>query len=635
MSAFIAPASRILLSLLVSATVSPFAGSAAVPAFAGAPACAAATPAAVADFFDHAVPGQLSHDGVPGAVVSVVSGGTTVFAHGYGLSDAERGIPMDARRSLVRVGSITKLFTWTAVMQQVQAGRLDLDTDVNRYLKDFQIPATYPQPVTLQNLMDHTAGFEDQYIDTGARTAADVPPLGQYLARHIPARIRPPGEISAYSNFGAALAGYIVAQVSGEPYDQYVQHHLLDPLGMTRSTATEPVPAALAADLAHSYDAGVHPPRRIPFIFDPMAPDGSISTTAGDLANFMIAQLRSGRFGAAEILSPASMTRMHQQSFAPDPRLDGYAHGFKERTINGHRVLMHDGGWEGFVSGLLLVPECDLGLFVSANATGPESLSQLIPQFFDRFAPASAASQEAGSASAAATSPTPGFYQPTRHTESTVEKVETLLGPRRLTVAADGTVTFLGKTWTPQGAGLYRATEGTDRLVFLAAGGGRRYVATDNVSYQLLAPTDTLPVNLWILLAFLLPALSALALPVAWVVRRITNRRVTTSRRWRIARTLAAGSAALGVVFAAGLTAVLLGNTDDYLFGVPVSFRLLLCLPIVVLATAIAATICTVTAWRRAEAGTVARIHQVALLAGLAAFGWFLWHWNLIGWNFS
>ena len=435
MSAFTSTACRVVLSLLVSATATPLIGSMADIAWAAPTACTAATPSAVADFFDHAVPDRLRHDGVPGAVVSVVSGGATVFAQGYGLSDVERGIPMDAMGSMVRIGSITKLFTWTAVMQQVQAGRLDLDADVNRYLKSFHIPATYPQPVTLQNLMDHTAGFEDQYISTGARTAADVPPLGDYLAQHIPARIRPPGEISGYSNYGAALAGYIVAQVSGEPYDQYIQHHLLDPLEMTRSTATEPVPAALAADLARSYDAGVSPARPIPFIFDPMTPDGSITATADDLANFMIAQLHAGRFGSTEILSPASMTRMHERSFAPDPRLDGYAHGFKESTINGHRVLLHDGGWEGFISGLLLVPECDLGLFVSVNGTGPVTLNELIPEFFDRFAPASAASQDAGGASTAATSATPGFYQPTRHTESTVEKVETLLGPRRLSGA--------------------------------------------------------------------------------------------------------------------------------------------------------------------------------------------------------
>src|SRR5262249_13931450 len=153
----------------------------------------AATPAAVAGFFDQNLAPTLAPNKVPGAVVSVVSGGQTVFAKGYGLADAAHGVAFDPEHSLVRIASISKLFTWTAVMQQLAAGRLDLDTDWTHYLTGFKIPATYPEPVTLRTLMNHTAGFEYTVIGTGARTAADVPPLGDYLATHMPARIRPPG----------------------------------------------------------------------------------------------------------------------------------------------------------------------------------------------------------------------------------------------------------------------------------------------------------------------------------------------------------------------------------------------------------------------------------------------------------
>ncbi|MGH3696848.1 MAG: serine hydrolase domain-containing protein [Pseudonocardiaceae bacterium] len=414
--------------------------------------CANPAPAVLAGFFDDALPRWLARDRVPGAVVSVVSGGNTVFAKGHGQADVQRGVAFDASRSLVRIASITKLFTATAVMQQVEAGRLDLNADVNRYLKAFQIPSTYPEPVTLQTLMDHTAGFEDRFIGTGAPTAADVPALGDYLAAHIPARIRPPGEISAYSNYGAALAGYIVTQVSGAPYDHYVQRHLFDPLGMTRSTATEPVPGTLASDLAHSYDSDTSPLQSVLFWFDPMTPDGAISTTAADMTHFMIAHLHEGRFGNASILAPASVAEMHERSFTADPRLDGYAHGFKERTINGHRILMHDGSWEGFQSALMLVPGCDFGLFVSTNGTGGlNTLPELEDTFFDRFAPAAAIP---GTASAAtrttAATAQAGFYEPARHNESTIEKLLTLLDPIPLTVGGDSTVHFDDKNWTPQ-----------------------------------------------------------------------------------------------------------------------------------------------------------------------------------------
>jgi CubicO group peptidase (beta-lactamase class C family) len=597
--------------------------------------CAAATPSALAGYFDATIPGRLGPDSVPGVVVSVVAGDTTAFARGYGLADVERKVPFDADRTLVRIGSVTKLFTWTAVLQQVEAGRLDLDADVNRYLSGWQIPATYTEPVTLRTLMNHTAGFEERIIGTAARTAADVPPLERFLAANLPARIRPPGEVSAYSNYGAALAGHIVARVSGEPYDVYIGRHLLDPLGMSRSTATEPVPAGLAADLAASYDSETSPARRIPFMYDVMTPDGSISATAADLARFMRAHLSGG----GGLLQPATVARMHQRTFAADGRLNGYAHGFMDRTINGRRVLMHDGAWEGFLSALVLVPECDLGLFLSTNATGGISaVGDVVGAFVDRFAPAPEASVAAvpatGRAGVTAGSPLAGFYHPARHNESTVEKLVSLLGPARLTVAADGTVGFRGKRWTPVRDGLYRAADGSDRLVFLAGADGRRYVATDGATYQLMPAAQTPLVNLAVVLGFVVVALTALVVALVWLGRRLARRPVAVAPAWRVARGLGAGAAVLGLVFVVGLGAVLFGDTSEFLYGVPTSFRLLMVAPLVVLALAGASAVCTVAAWRGAGAGVAARAHQVVVLAGLGALTWFLVQWNLIGWQF-
>jgi CubicO group peptidase (beta-lactamase class C family) len=637
---------RTLLGLIISVVAVPAAGAFARPAHAAPAGCTPATGAALTEFFDGALPDRMKQARVPGAAVSVAAGGRTAFTKGYGTADLEHRAPFDASRSLVRIASISKLFTWTAVMQQVQAGRLDLDADVNRYLTDVTVPNTYPQPVTLRHLMSHTAGFEGFSVGTAARDAADVPPLGDYLADHMPARIRPPGEISAYSNYGAALGGHIVAQVSGEAYDQYIQRHLLDPLGMARSTAAEPVPAALAGDLARSYDTDVTPPTAYPFTFDRMPPDGSVTTTAADMANFMNAHLHQGRFGAGRILSPETAARMHQRSFTADPRVDGYAHGFKERTVNGHRVLMHDGGWEGFASLLMLVPDCDLGLFLTMNSLsggGPE-MQAVVDAFFDRFAPertgangttlvgdrAGADRTAVGAARPAA--PKAGFYKPTRHNATSFEKVTTLLSPARLAVDGDGTVSFRGKRWAPQGDGSYRAPDG-DRLVFLVGTDGRRYVGTDGSAAELMPPSETLVVNGAVLLAILLPALGALAMPITALVRRMRRRPTRTTATWRSARRLAVTAVLLGVLFLGGLTATLLGQTDEFLFQVPLTFTLLLALPVLALAVATAATGLTVTSWRGAGAGVTARIHQVIVLTGMVALTGFLWQWNLLGWQ--
>jgi CubicO group peptidase (beta-lactamase class C family) len=627
---------RVLLGLCLAAVAVVVADPVSRPAWSAPPDCRSLTQDAVADYFDRAVPGRLAKDRVPGTVVSVVSGSQMVFRRGYGLADLERRTPFDPDRSLVRIASITKLFTATAVLQQVEAGRLDLDADVNTYLKDFRIPATYPEPVTLRTLLNHTAGFEDLIIGTGARRAADVQPLGRYLAEHMPARIRPPGEISAYSNYGAALAGYVVTQVTGESYADYVGGRLLAPLGMTHSTAAEPVPAALADDLARSYASDERPPRRVPFTFDQLTPDGSVSATASDLAHFMIAQLNQGRYAGRAILAPATVAAMQTRSFAADPRLGGYAHGFMERYLNGRRVLMHDGGWEAFQSALLLVPGCRLGLFVSANGTtGTESLGELVDGFLDRFAPTPAVPEAptAPESSASTAVPTAGFYTPTRRNTSSVEKLLTLLGPMRLTVADNGTVHFKGKDWTPQGGGLYRSDD--DHLVFLTNQRGVRYVATDGPAYQLMSRAEALPVNLGVLLGFALAAVSALAVPVAAAWRRTRRRQTPTTTRWRASRGLAAGAAVLGLGFLVALAVQLFGDTSAFLYGVPVGFRLLLCLPVVVLALSAAAVGCTVAGWRGSGAGLLARVHQVLLISGLSALAWFFWQWNLIGWQFG
>jgi hypothetical protein len=524
-------------------------------------------------------------------------------------------------------------------MQLVQDGRLDLDTDVNTYLHGFRIPSTYPGPVTLRSLMNHTAGFEERIIGTAARTAGDVPPLAEFLAANQPARIRPVGEVSAYSNYGAALAGHIVAEVSGEPYDVYIGRHLLDPLGMAHSTAAEPVPAALAADLAASYDSETSPARRIPFTYDVMAPDGSISATAADMARFMNAHLNAGRVGAAGILDPATTARMHARTFAADPRLGGWAHGFMDRTLNGRRVLMHDGAWEGFLSALVLVPGCDLGLFLSTNATGGISaVGDLLRAFVDRFAPAPTTPEVAPASTTTAgvsvAAPVAGFYQPARHNESTVEKLVSLLGPARLTVADDGSVRFRGKRWAARGDGFFTAADGTDRLVFLAGPDGRRYVATDGPTYQLMPSSETPLLNLAVVLGFLVAALSVLVVAVVWLWRLVARRPVVTPTAWRFARGLAAGAALVGVVFVVALGVVLFGDTGEFLYGTPNSFRLLLLLPVALLGLTGAAATCTIAGWRSSGAGAVARVHQIVVLVGLSALAWFVWQWNLVGWDF-
>lgn len=178
----------------------------------------AVDPQALATFFEQLMPAQLERRHIPGATVAVVRDGEIVFARGYGWADVGRRVPVVADEALFQIGSNTKLFTWTAVMQLVEQGRLDLDADVNTYL-DFRIPATYPEPITLRQLMTHTAGFENRDYGMLAPSPESVAPLAEWVQTHPPARVRSPGVEAGYSNYGTALAGYIVERVAGMPYE--------------------------------------------------------------------------------------------------------------------------------------------------------------------------------------------------------------------------------------------------------------------------------------------------------------------------------------------------------------------------------------------------------------------------------
>src|SRR5918997_375789 len=209
-------------------------------------------PAEMEAFLNEELSREMEKHHIAGAAVSVVKDGELFFAKGYGSADLENNIPVDPEQTIFPIGSVTKLFTWTAVMQLAEQGKLDLDADIDKYL-DFRIPDTYPQPITLENLMTHTAGFEDRRFEQLALDADDQVPTREWLISHMPARIRPPGDVAAYSNYGTALAGDIVARVSGEPYEQYIQEHILNPLDMVHTTARSPMPAELREDASVGY----------------------------------------------------------------------------------------------------------------------------------------------------------------------------------------------------------------------------------------------------------------------------------------------------------------------------------------------------------------------------------------------
>ena len=328
-------------------------------------------------FLDGVMAAEMEKDHVPGAVIAVVVDGSPFFMKGYGYADLENKIPVDPQQTLFRPGSVSKLFVWTAVMQLVEQGKLSLDENVNAYL-DFTIPDTYSQPIALKHIMTHTTGFEDIGADLFKLNASEVHPLGDYLKTHIPRRVYPPGEIGAYSNYATAVAGYIVERISGMSFNEYVEANILQPLDMQHATFRQPLPDALAGDMAQGYNFWQGAYQKGGFEFVQPYPVGGLSATASDMTHFMIAHLQNGRYALNQILEEATARQMHSQLYTPDPRMLGMAYGFFESEINGQRIISHGGDTILFHTGLYLLLDVNSGIFISSNSTGGAGLSDAV-----------------------------------------------------------------------------------------------------------------------------------------------------------------------------------------------------------------------------------------------------------------
>jgi len=366
---------------------------AAAPAAQSAAAPAAAHELTAVDansWLDGFVPYALKTGDIAGAEVAIVKDGAVVTERGYGFSDVEKRTPVDPQVTMFRPGSVSKLIVWTAVMQQVEAGRIDLDADINRYL-DYNVTGMDGKPITMRELMQHTAGFEE-HAKGVISTSNNLPTFEEMLKAKVPARIFPPGSTPAYSNYGASLAGYIVERVSGEPFDSYLEKHIFQPLGMTHSSFRQPLPASLAPFMATGYRLASGAAE--PFEYVGPRPAGSMSASADDMAHFMIAHLQDGEYHGNRILSAATAELMHNSPYVGGiGPLNRMELGFFETNINGREVIAHLGDTEFFHTSLHLFLKDNTGLYASFSSPGKDAAvqtlrTQLFQEFADRYLPA-------------------------------------------------------------------------------------------------------------------------------------------------------------------------------------------------------------------------------------------------------
>jgi CubicO group peptidase (beta-lactamase class C family) len=483
----------------------------------------------VETFVDGIVPLQLDREDVAGALVAVVKDGKQLFTKGYGYADVKYKKRVVAAETLFRPGSISKLFTWTAVMQLVEQGKLDLGKDVNQYL-DFKIPSAFGQPISLKNILTHTAGFEEQLKDFSAADRRS-PNLGNYLKTHIPKRIFAPGTTPAYSNYAAMLAGYVVERVSGQPFNDYIHQNIFTPLGMTHSTFAQPLPPELAPLISDGYELASDEPKEFETISQ--FPAGSLSSSAADMSKFMLAHLQDGRLGTAQILKPETTRLMHSRAFGLDPAANAMAYGFYEESRNGQRIIGHAGDTALFHSDLHLMADAGVGFFVSYNSAGRGQISTrlvLWDAFLNRYFPAPPSNSPTLDSAKNDAIAASGNYMTSRRSDSLFKSIA-IVGESTVFANEDNTVSVSDmldangkpKRWREVAPMTFRDINGQDSLIFKPDQNGRM---------QLILPypfTIGQRVGLWENSRILLPIaglsllIMLLTLPlgfVAWLVRR-------------------------------------------------------------------------------------------------------------------
>lgn len=396
-------------------------------------------------FFDNTVNSKLEKYHIPNATVAVVKDGEIVYKKGFGLADIENNIPVDADTTLFRIGSTSKLITWTAVMQLVEAGKLDLNTDINTYL-DFEIPPqlekplrnTTAKPITMTDLMTHTPGFED-YPGMLFRLSKDeLLPLNDYIKNYLPARIFPAGEVAAYSNYGTALAGYIVERVSGLPFSEYVEKNIFTPLNMNKSTYRQPPALDSPVRIAKPYRFVNGSYTEASFEYIMLEPAGSMSSTASDMANFMLAHLSGGAYNGGRILKEETLKEMHKQHFTYDSTLGGMTLGFMHGVFNDKNVLFHGGSTMLYNTGLYLAPEVNTGIFISCSGGNHLLHSEVFQEFMDFYYPIKAQIKGApGEGNKGRAKEFTGEYQMNRRSVTTDDKIAGILAGGIINVDVD------------------------------------------------------------------------------------------------------------------------------------------------------------------------------------------------------
>jgi CubicO group peptidase (beta-lactamase class C family) len=598
-------------------------------------------------FFDGIIPLQLERSDVAGASVLVMKDGKELLKKGYGFSDMTKKKAVDPETTMFRLASISKLFTWISVMQLAERGKLDIDSDVNKYL-DFRIVPAFGKPVTLRNLMTHTGGFEEVIRDILLTDPRKATPLREYLIANQPRRMYPPGEVPAYSNYGVGLAGYVVQRVSGQPFEQYVTEHIFQPLGMKHSSFHQPLPGELLPLVSGGYENSTEKPAIGFEIFNP-APAGGVSSAASDMGRLAQALLNGGELDGSRILKAETLKAMWTRQFAASDKLPAMCMGFYQTWRNELRFVGHDGDLIAFHSMFLLEPKEKLVLFISYNSAGSASRTrrELLRGFADRYYPGTSV-PEFQKFPIEELKAIEGTYQSTRRSDSTKIKLANLTSQSHASVGKDGVLKMdLARDlrghvlkWKPIGKDLWQVEDDQNRILAIRDASGkivRLAVPFAGAQVERVPWYENGKLVLPLLAGSLLCLLAVVAASIGRFVRRTLLRKRPPLKEQPGTIWLTTGprsSAFSWMILAIGtgvLMYVLENRTMPPDHTVDKYFSLMNWAAGIAIFLSIFAVVAGVRVWRRAEIRLISQTKFSLVALACLFLTWFAIHWNLIG----
>ena len=602
-------------------------------------------PAEIEAFIDGLVTAYRRDKHIAGVMVAVVRDTALLFAKGYGYADVAKQTPVDPATTLFRNGSITKTFTWTAVMQLVEQGKLDLDADINTYL-DFRIPPTYPQAITLRHILTHTPGFEEDSRELFTEDSTRIRPMGEWLPAHMPERVRPPGTYSSYSNWATATAGYIVERVSGMPYDDYIDRHILQPLGMVNATTRQPLPAALVPQISTGYkwSNGRFEPQKFEMITGAW-PAGSMSVSATDMATWMLAHLNNGIHRGQRILAESTAVLMRTRLQGHDPRIPGFAYGFYEQTTSGPRAVGHGGDTQWFHSDMMLLPEERVGVYISTNTDkgGEVSFKPFTDDFLAHYYPTPLPAIAPARDDREANQRFAGEYLMNRMSYTTFQKAFNLGGGIKVSVADSGALLVnspLGPMRLVQvDSLLFRDVASHDLVAFTADGDGNiTHGYLSLLPMATLEKTSALGAPSFHQIVLGLGVVMFVGILIAAFLRLFSGRPATASTSddtlVRRGRWLMIVAALCMVAFVIAIAAVASDLQSLLLSGDLGALKAVLTLPVIAGIVALAAAAVCVVQWMRGAGTRGSRLRYTLAVAMTFVMLWSLNTWNLLGWRF-